>query len=153
MKSGVIALALFMLVAAGCASTPQATVERDQDAKTFPSHPATSAIYVYRTGNYHGNGSDDSTLWVDNRLIGATLPNTYFVIHVDPGKHVLTGLAADNGRLTLETRPGELVFVALRVINGQSHFQRVSPEVGQESVLNCCALLENWAPGQRPLLR
>lgn len=138
-----------LLGLAGCASTPQATTQRDLEAKAFGSHPATAALYVYRP-----DGSDEETvLWLGERLIGATLPRAYFLVHVDPGRHVLRGLAADNGRLEIEARPGEVVFVALRVISGQSHFERVSPEIGRKTVLNCCALLENWTPGQRPLLR
>jgi hypothetical protein len=138
-----------LLALAGCASTPQASAERDREAKAFGSHPATAALYVYRPDG----ANEDTVLWVDDRLIGATLPRAYFVVHVEPGKHVLNGLAGDNGRVTLETRPGEVVFVALRVVSGQSLFERVSPELGRNTLLNCCALLENWAPGQRPLLR
>ena len=138
-----------VICAAGCASTPQANLERDQAAKEFPSHPATAALYVFRPDG----GGDDTVLWIDNRLIGATLPRAYFVVHIEPGRHVLNGLAADNGRMVIETRPGEVVFVALRVVSGQSLFERVSPELGRNTLLNCCALLENWAPGQRPLLR
>ena len=138
-----------VICAAGCASTPQANLERDQAAKEFPSHPATAALYVFRPDG----GGDDTVLWIDNRLIGATLPRAYFVVHIEPGRHVLNGLAADNGRMVIETRPGEVVFVALRVVSGQSLFERVSPELGRNTLLNCCALLENWTPGQRPLLR
>jgi hypothetical protein len=148
MRDWVVLAALFAGVA-GCASTPQATVARDTEAKTFPSHPATAALYIFRPDN----AAEDSVLWVDNRLIGATLPGAYFVVHVKPGRHVLSGLAADNGRLMLESRPGEVVFVALRVTGGQSRFERVLLEMGRKTLLNCCALLENWAPGQRPLLR
>ena len=149
MMRGCVVLAVLVAGIAGCASTPQATVARDQEAKAFPSHPATAALYIFRPDS----ASEDSVLWVDNRLVGATLPGAYFVVHVEPGRHVLNGLAADNGRLMLETRPGEVVFVALRVTGGQSHFERVAPELGRKTLLNCCALLENWAPGQRPLLR
>ena len=27
------------------------------------------------------------------------------------------------------------------------------PDTGKREILRCCSLLENWAPGQRPLLR
>ena len=150
----VVAFALAFVIAlgallSGCASTPQASDERDHEAKAFGSHPATAAVYVYRPDIQQ----DDSVLWVDRRLIGSTLPQTYFLIHLEPGQHLLEGFARDNGRLKLETRPGEAVFVELRVSDGQSRFRRVSADLGQKTLMNCCALMENWAVGQRPLLR
>lgn len=133
----------------GCASTPQATHERDAQAKQFGSAPDTAAVYIYRTDT----AVDDSVLWIDGRLIGSTLPRAYFRIHLDPGDHVLTGFAADNGRFKLQTRPGEVYFISLNLATGQSHFRLVPEATGRKAVTYCCSLLENWAPGQRPLLR
>lgn len=135
----------------GCASTPEASRERDADAKQFTTHPGYSTLYVYRPDA--DSQDNDTVLWVDGRLIGATLPKTYFRINLDPGKHTLAGMGYDNGTLTIETRPGEIYFVSLYVTSGQSHFWPVPAEIGQRAVLRCCGLLENWAPGQRPLLR
>jgi hypothetical protein len=59
----------------------------------------------------------------------------------------------DNGSLTLETRPGELYFVSLYVSSGHTRYQLMPPEISRKAVERCCAMLENWAPGQRPLLR
>lgn len=137
------------LLLGGCASTPQASEERDREAKAFGTHPATAAVYVYRPNVER----DDSVLWINERLVGATLSRSYFVVHLEPGRHYLAGLAHDNGRMALQTRPGEVVFVELRVADGQSRFMRVSPDLGQKTLLDCCAMMENWAPGQRPLLR
>lgn len=133
-----------------CASTPEATRERDSEAKEFSSHPAHSTLYVYRPDS---GSLDDTVLWVDGRLIGATLPRTYFRINLEPGKHTLTGMGHDNGKLTIITRPGELYFVSLYVVGGHSHFWTVPADVGRSTISRCCALMENWAPGQRPLLR
>lgn len=133
----------------GCASTPQASAERDAEAKQFGSAPATAAVYIYR----NDTSEEDSVLWIDNRLIGSTLRRTFFKVNLAPGRHVLTGLAADNGRMVLETRPGEVYFVSLTVISGRSYFRPVPSELGQKTVSACCTLLENWAPGQRPLIR
>lgn len=142
-----VVLGAGLLWFAGCASIPQASLERDAEAKQFVSHPATAALYVYRIDT----AEDHPVLWIDGRLIGATLPYTFFRVDVEPGKHVLSGLASDNGRLALDTRPGEVYFVALAMTSGQSRFQQV-PD-GRKTLTNCCSLLENWAPGQRPLLR
>jgi len=136
---------------AGCASTPQASREQDAEAKQYANSPGNSTVYVYRTD--FGNAETDSVLWVDGRLIGATLPRSYFRINLEPGKHTLTGMGYDNGRLTIETRPGELYFVSLSVVSGNSLFWQVPADAGRQAIDRCCALLENWAPGQRPLLR
>lgn len=148
------ALAATFLVAlltglTGCASTPQASLERDDQAKQFGTAPAVATVYVFRPDA----SPDDSVLWLDGRLIGATLPRSYFRVHLDPGRHTLAGMAADNGRFMIDVRPGEVYFVQLTLSGQQSVFQSLPTETGRKAVINCCSLMENWAPGQRPLLR
>jgi hypothetical protein len=145
------ALAFVALLLAACASTPQAPADRDAEAKQFRTHPGASTIYVYRSK--FDRLEDLSVLYLDERLIGETLPGSYFRIDTTPGRHVLHGIGVDQGRIALETRPGALYFVELTVVEGQSHFRRASDEMGRKSILECCVLLENWAPGQRPLLK
>ncbi|MBM3357092.1 MAG: DUF2846 domain-containing protein [Betaproteobacteria bacterium] len=140
-----------LLVLAGCASTPQASDERDAEAKRFLTHPNAATIYVYRGDIPTLEG--DSVLVINGRLIGATLPGTFFRVDVRAGVNVIEGAYADVGRMTLHTHSGGLYLVSLTVAAGHSHFALVSPERGKQAVLACCALLENWAPGQRPLLR
>jgi hypothetical protein len=149
MQKCLFMIAWIALGLSGCASTPEASRERDADAKQFRSSPAAATVYIYRPDD----ANDDPVLWIDGRLIGATLPRTFYRVHLDPGKHVFTGLAADNGGLALETRPGEVYFVAQIVSAGQSYFRLINKDLGRKAVTNCCTLLENWAPGQRPLLR
>ena len=144
-------LITFLLLVAGCASTPQATRERDAEAKAFITHPATAAIYVYR--DPLDRRDSDSVLYVDRRLVGATLPGGFFRIEARPGKRMLHGLAYDQGALEIDVRPGETYFVSLSVIEGTSSFTPKSAAVGRTELLACCVLLESWAPGQRPLLR
>lgn len=143
--------AAVLLALAGCASTPQASLERDAEAKQFITHPNAATIYVYRPDFV--SADPDSVLYADNRLIGATLAGTYFRLDVRPGTHLLHGTGYDQGRLKLETRSGELHFVALNVLAGESHFRQVSADTGKRELQRCCVLLENWAPGQRPLFR
>lgn len=149
-----LALLVAMIAVAGCASTPQASRERDAEAKRFLARPDAAVICVYRD-EFPGalGGSSDSVLYVGDRLIGATLPRTFFKFDVRAGEHVLRGFARDQGSLTLDTRDGELYFVSLQVVGGRSLFRRVDAETGKRDILRCCSLLENWEPGQRPLLR
>jgi hypothetical protein len=151
MRVALLAGGAAMLAVAGCASTPQATFENDAEAKTFVTHPATAAIYVYR--DPLDRRDSDSVLYVDRRLIGATLPGGFFRIEARPGKRVLHGLAYDRGALEIDVRPGETYFISLSVVEGTSNFTPKSAAVGRAELLACCVLLENWTPGQRPLLR
>jgi hypothetical protein len=143
-------VASIALAVAACASTPQASRERDAEAKEFRPDPRSAAVYVYRLGvNIRG----DSVLYVDQKLIGETLSGGFFVVRLRAGTHTLHGIANDQGRLELQVRAGELHFVRLTVRGGQSIFDRVSAETGMREILQCCVLFENWETGQRPLLR
>lgn len=141
-----------VLALAGCASVPHAALERDAEAKQFLAQPSAATLYVYRPDFVAPRG-DESVLYVDNRLIGATLPGSYFRIDLRAGPHVLHGYAYDQGSLKVEPRYGEIVFVALNVLGGTSLFEVVAPEDARRAIARCCVLLENWTPGQRPLLR
>ena len=136
---------------AACTSTPQASLEEDARAKEFYTHPNAATIYAYRSE--FNQLEADSVLFMDGRLIGSTLPGAYFRIDAVPGRHVLHGMGPDVGSIALDARPGELYFLSLDVIGGHTHFRLVSPAIGEKRIRACCALLENWAPGQRPLLR
>jgi hypothetical protein len=140
-----------LLLVAACASTPQATAERDREAKRLGAQPGSSTIFVYRS-DFPG-APDDTVLWINGRLIGATLPKSFFRIDVNPGSQQLSGFGGDNGGMRLETRPGEMYFIRLETFAGQSTFERMESAAGRRELTACCALLENWRPGQRPLLR
>jgi hypothetical protein len=149
---------LIILVAtctlAGCASTPQASAERDAEAKLFIPQPDAATIYIYRLrASRDIESKDNTTLWMSGRLIGSTLPLTFFWIHATPGPQLFNGVGPDNGRLRLEVGPGEIYFVRLQVTAGQSRMELVDPIQGRQELTACCVLLEYWRPGQRPLLR
>ena len=137
----------------GCASVPQASPEHDAEAKRFLTHPGVSTLYVYRGDAPGGIEAEDSVLYVNGRLIGSTLPGTYFRIELRPGEQLLHGYAHDQGRIKVTTPASEITFVSLSVVAGTSHFGIVDPEAGKRAIARCCVLMENWTPGQRPLLR
>ena len=145
-------LVLLLAVVGGCASTPQSSRQRDAEVKQFITYPATSAIYIYRP-NPRAVDDEDTVLYVDGRLIGATLPRSFFRVDVNPGMHQLNGMGPDQGSLRIETRPGQNYFVELQAIGGNSFFAVVEPQLAQRTIIACCEAMENWAPGQRPLLR
>ena len=148
------ALAIFLLAAlTGCASVPEATPERDAEAKRFETRPGAAAVYVFRNDFASTARLEDSVLYVDDRLVGATLPGTFFRIDVTPGVRELHGYGYDAGSLRIRARNGEAHFVALNVVAGTSRFTPVAPATARREIERCCVLMENWAPGQRPLLR
>jgi hypothetical protein len=146
-----LSIGIAALLVTACTSTPQASPDRDALAKEFLTHPAAATIYVYRSPFNHLDF--DSVLYADGRLIGRTLPGAYFRIDTTPGRHVLHGTGVDMGQYAIDARPGQIYFVSLDVLAGHSHFELVSGQIAQERVRACCALLENWAPGQRPFVR
>jgi hypothetical protein len=146
-----VASAALIMALAACTSTPQASPEADASAKAFVTHPAASTIYVYRSP--FNRDEFDSVLFLDGRVIGSTLPGAYFRIDTVPARHVLHGTGIDLGEIALETRPGEIYIVSLEVLAGHSNFRLVPDAIGEQHIRACCALLENWAPGQRPLIK
>jgi hypothetical protein len=133
---------------------PQAPASHDALAKQFITHPDTATLYIYRPDRSPGwDNIEDTVLYLDERLIGASLPGTYFRLDLRPGVYQLHGLAHDNGNLKVEIRSGETTFVSMTVFGGSSYFRRVNEATGKRELTACCALLENWKPDQRPLLR
>jgi hypothetical protein len=147
------AVACLLIALGGCASVPEATPQRDAQARQFETRPGAATLYVFRNDSPGNPNAEDSVLYVNDRLIGATLPRTFFRIDLLPGRHELHGYGYDQGSLRIEARDGEAQFVALNVVGGTSHFSPVAPRAGQRAIARCCALMDNWAPGQRPLLR
>ena len=147
---GGVVLAFFAL--AGCASTPQATPERDAEAKRFMPVAGEATIYLYRP-DFPAFDQNNPAIYVDDRLIGALLPGTFFRFTAGPGTRVIRSHGQDAGDLKIEARSGELHFVSLTVMSGQSRYAPVSAEAGKREIVRCCALMENWVPDQRRLLR
>jgi hypothetical protein len=143
-----VVLTAATLALAGCASTPQATPERDAEAKRFIVNPEATTIYVYRP-DFASLEQTDPVLYLGDRLIGSFRAGAFFRIDVGPGVHLLRGIGPDTGELKIEVRSGELSFVMLNVSSGQSRFTPVSLETGEREILRCCVLMENSAPGQR----
>ncbi len=147
------ATAWLIIALGGCASVPEAAPQRDAEAKQFETRPGAAALYVFRNDFRSTAALEESVLYVGDRLVGATLPGTFFRVDLLPGAHELHGYGYDAGNLRIRARDGEAYFVALNVVGGVSHFRTVPPDAGKREIERCCVLMENWQPGQRPLLR
>jgi hypothetical protein len=138
------------LLCAACASTPEATPERDAEAKRFEPVTRDAVIYVYRDDSWGTGGI--TTLFANDQLVGSSLPGTYFRIIVLPGRTVLSTMAPDSGRIEVETRGNDVVFVEMRTTGGdsppRSHFRRMPPELAKTAIQERAWMLETWRPGQ-----
>jgi hypothetical protein len=137
-----ISLALVLILAffGGCASTSEAPPAADSEAKRFESASRVAIIYLYR-GDTPGS-SATPTIWVDDRIVGQTLPATYFRIAVRPGRNRIAAFAPDQGRLEIETRESGVFFVAMQVggdveTPGNTIFRSVPPDVGKAAIMRC----------------
>jgi hypothetical protein len=147
---GIAVLAGILLMLAGCASTPEASLESDADAKQFIPAPNAAIVYIYRP---IGSGSGVSTIWVDGRLVGELLPQSFFRVAARAGHNRITTSANDPGRLEFDTSNGGVYFVEARVdgetqSEANSRFRMVDPRVGRAQIERCCQMLETWRPGQ-----
>jgi hypothetical protein len=138
-------------VLAGCAATPLASNESDADAKRFETATNAAIIYIYRPTGYGGHGV--STVWVDGKLVGETLPSTFFRIAVRPGRNRVAAGGNDMGRIEIDTKADGVYFVEAQVA-GESQsesattFRAVAAETGKSMIQGCCRMLETWRPGQ-----
>src|SRR5688500_18911936 len=130
-RAGTSAAALVAaLLVSACIFTPLASPQQDTLAKEFITHPDASTIYIYSSPFNQHDG--DSVLYLDGRILGMTRPATYYRIDTTPAAHTLHGTGSDVGQLMMETRGGQLYFVALEVIGGHSTFRLVSEESGRD---------------------
>lgn len=147
-----LAAALLLMLGA-CASTPEATPERDAEAKRFEPVTRDSVIYVYRPDR--GSGAADTTLWANGRLVGTSLPLTFFRVIVLPGPAVLHTSGPDNGRIDLRTAGNDVTYVEMQTFDEQSpttRFRVMPAEEAQDAIRKCCTMLEVWKPGQPRLM-
>jgi hypothetical protein len=141
---------LLALLCGACASTPEAPEMDDATAKHFEAAPQSAIIYLYRED---GPSEGVATLWLDGRLVGQSLHNTYFRANVRPGHNIITASGQDTGRIEIDTRPDSVYFVAVNVLGrsegaSKTVFRSVPLETGKSAILKCCTLLETWRPGQ-----
>jgi len=142
-------IAAVVLLLNACAATPEATRERDEEAKRFEPVTRDSVVYVYRPDR--GTGAAEATLWANGRLVGISLPLTFFRAIVLPGRTVLHTSGSDNGRIEFETRGNDVTYVEMQTFNDQSpvsSFKVMPAEEAQSAIRSCCTMLEVWRPGQ-----
>ena len=144
-----LSLLLLLALLGGCAATPEASPEKDADAKRFDPALRGAIIYLYR-GDQRGG---IATIWINDRLVGQTVPRTYFRVAVRPGRNRIGVAGNDMGRIDVDTREEGVYFVEMQVL-GESEsdhttiFRSVPADAAKRVITQCCTLLETWRPGQ-----
>jgi hypothetical protein len=95
---------------AGCAAYPPSPApDADAQARLFKPVADKAVVYILR---------DRGDLFIrevrvalDGRDVGATLPNTYMRLELDPGKHEIVSFTDPPASLEINTQPGGLYYV------------------------------------------
>ncbi len=102
------AVATFLLGCVSLAPTPA-----DLQAKKFEAMPDKAVIYIVRSSK---DSDESSGLWLDNKAIISTHPQTYFRWEVDPGTHRVSGYGPANESVTFDAQPGRIYFLRHSVL-------------------------------------
>ncbi len=101
---------------AGCATVQMAPDSADLEAKRFEKSEEMSRIYLYRGWFataivFH--------LTLDGELIGNIAPNTYHMIEVEPGHHLISVSSNENiDYIEIDTAKGENLYVKVSAAMG-----------------------------------
>lgn len=148
-----VALIVTLLLLAGCASTPEASRESDEEAKRFEPVTRDAVLYIYRPDRWSYSAA--TTLWAGGRLIGDSLPGTYFRVIVFPGPTLLHASGPDPGRIEVTTQGNDVTYVEMRTSNTDSPhtlFRLMPADEAQAAIRACCTRLEVWRPRQPRML-
>lgn len=112
MKNVILAIAITLSLLSGCASVPMETSENTQLARQFnPPADGKAGLYIYREG---GPGTAlKKDIWVDEKCIGESAPNTFFYEEVIGNKEhkISTESEFSPNDLLLTTTSGQNYFV------------------------------------------
>ncbi|RPE86070.1 uncharacterized protein DUF2846 [Vespertiliibacter pulmonis] len=132
-------IGLLALVLVGCAGGTKAPRQQDYVAKMFnvPSD-GTSNLYIYRNEILGGDVGMD--IYIDEKRIARTGPQTYILVNLPAGKHRIEGFAGRKPSvLTVNLLPNSLKFiwqeVKIDLLFAENKLQEVSDDIGKKGVL------------------
>lgn len=139
MKTRLATVALFAVLATGCASVPMAPPAADAAAKTFQVAPDKANLYIYR--NESMGAAVKMKVLIDGQPAGETGAKTYVLRAVDPGSHVVTSKAENESTITVDAAAGQNYFLWQEVKMGfgsaRSALQLVDEAKGKAGVGAC----------------
>ncbi|TFH67528.1 DUF2846 domain-containing protein [Gammaproteobacteria bacterium LSUCC0057] len=138
-NSVVVLLALFLLLATGCASVPMANLEEDASRKEFSApEEGKAGLYIYR--NSHFGAAVKKNIYVNQKFIGQTAPMVYHYIELDAGEHIVsTESEFGNNDILLKADSGVnyfvKTFIKMGLIVAGADLKQVDEEEGKRGVL------------------
>ncbi|HTW94187.1 MAG TPA: DUF2846 domain-containing protein [Tepidisphaeraceae bacterium] len=109
-----IGIAGLLALLCGCATVATTSSAQNADARKFQPAPGTASVYLCRSSAVIGD-TLVAEMQLDGESIGALAPNTYLMLSVTPGHHVLT-----------VTGPTNSEQAALDAVAGNNYFFNVS---------------------------
>jgi len=133
------ALVAVTTLISGCVEAPMASDEADVQAKQFRVRPGLANIYLFRNTNFGGMVSLDVEL--DGKIVGKTAPDTFMLLTVRPGKHVLVSIGESESTLEINTVAGKNYFVWQEmkqgIYNPTGRLHLVDEATGRSGVEEC----------------
>lgn len=133
---------LAAVLLAGCGVQPPITPE-DKQAKQFEPVPGKAVIYLVRI--FPDFNDAQTLLRIGDKLILKVNPGNYYRWVVDPGKHTITGYAADIGTITVQAEAGRIYYVRQQTTpftrSPISQFFLVNEKEGRAEVLRAVLLV------------
>lgn len=133
-----VAMVVCTMMLVGCASVPMTSASLDREAKTFVPEAGKANIYVVRCGGIGTAVVVQNQL--DGRVAGSLAPNTYQMMSVAPGEHVLsTGPGAENvEQVKINAEAGKNYFYKASIAMGWAlprvHLKPMEEQKGRKTV-------------------
>ena len=96
-------------VLSGCAPVHRTTRAESDRAKTFEALPDKGIVYIYR--NTFLGAFISMNVDIDHVRIGATGPNSFFKLALEPGIHTITSRSENTDSLNIDVKAGESYYV------------------------------------------
>lgn len=113
MKAAQWIVLLVAALLAGCVTGPSVTLaaaDSDAAAKQFTPPDGRANLYIARSESPVGKAASFEIV-VDGRTVGPIGPGTFYLVVVDPGKHVIAaGTTLTSVRATLDAEAGKNYF-------------------------------------------
>lgn len=139
MRTGKVLGAGCLVLFAGCASVPMASLQDDSSGKAFAPGDGKANIYVFRNETF--GAAIPVTVSLDGKVAGQTASQTYFLWTVEPGHHEVSCHAENTETLALTTSPGKNYFVWQEMKMGmwmaRCALSEMSEEEGRKAVQEC----------------
>lgn len=139
MYKKLITVAFASLLFAGCAAVPMEDIDKSTAAKQFnPPSEGKAGLYIYRKGTF--GGALKKNIWVDDKCIGETAPNTFFYEEVEGDKEhkISTESEFSPNDMLINTRSGENYFIQqyikMGLFVGGANLKQVNEEEGKTAV-------------------